>query len=372
MASSIPLHKLGVDGPEIPALGYGMMGLSQPVYGSVSSEKNKFAMLDRAYELGARHWDSSECVARSIFHLRRRQLKSVIDPFTNAERNSLYNDNEETLGKWFKRTNNRPSIFLATKFGFIKNKFPLLNSTGDYAIKACEESLRLLGVDYIDLYYLHHPNPNTPIEDTMRGMKKLQDQGKIKYIGLSSVSSKTLLRASKIAKISAVQVGYSAFELDIENDKGTKLLETCRQLDIAVVAAMPLGRGILTSAFADNTPLDPKDMRPSFMPRFQEGNKEKNVEVSKQWRQLAESKGCTSAQLAIAWLLEQGEDIFVIPGTKKIKYLEENCGAAGVELSREDVDEIREFAETCEISGGCLPPNFESFTFSDTVEEEGA
>ena len=361
MASSIPLRKLGIDGPEIPALGYGMMGLSQPVYGSVSSEEDKFTMLDRAYELGARHWDSSEYIST------RKQPPSI----TDAD-HSLYNDNEETLGKWFHRTGKRADIFLATKFGFVKNKFPLLNSTGDYAIKACEESLRLLGVDYIDLYYLHHPNPNTPIEDTMRGMKKLQDQGKIKYIGLSSVSSKTLLRASKIAKISAVQVGYSAFELDIENDKGTKLLKTCRELGVAVVAAMPLGRGILTSAFADNTPLDPKDMRPSFMPRFQEGNKEKNVEISKQWRRMAESKGCTSAQLAIAWLLEQGEDIFVIPGTKKIKYLEENCGAARIELDREDVDEIRRFAETCEISGGCLPPNFESFTFSDTVEEEGA
>lgn len=111
-------------------------------------------------------------------------------------------------------------------------------------------------------------------------------------------------------------------------------------------------------------------MRPSFMPRFQDGNKEKNVEVSKQWRKLAEDKGCTSAQLAIAWLLAQGEDIIVIPGTKRIKYLEENCGAADVKLSRDDVREVRRFAETCEIAGGCLPPNFESFTFSDTVEEE--
>ncbi|CAD0093050.1 unnamed protein product [Aureobasidium mustum] len=342
MAPSIPLRKLGADGPEVPALGYGMMGLSQPVYGSLPSEEDKFAMLDRAYELGARHWDSSD----------------------------LYNDNEETVGKWFKRTGKRSDIFLATKFGFVKGKFPQLDSTGEYAKKACEESLKLLGVEYIDLYYLHHPNPKTPIEDTMRGLKELQDQGKIKYIGLSSVSSKTLLRASKIAKISAVQVGYSAFELDIENDKGTKLLETCRSLGVAVVAAMPLGRGILTSTFADNTPLDAKDMRPSFMPRFQEGNREKNVEIAKQWRQLAESKKCTSAQLAIAWLLKQGQDILVIPGTKKIKYLEDNCGAVGVDLTQEDVKEIREFAETCGIAGGCLPPNFESFTFSDTVEEE--
>jgi aryl-alcohol dehydrogenase-like predicted oxidoreductase len=283
---------------------------------------------------------------------------------------SLYNDNEQTLGKWFTlHPSLRPSIFLATKFGFVKNNFPQLNSTGEYAKAACEESLRLLGVDYIDLYYLHHPNPNTPIEDTMRGLKQLQEQGKIKYIGLSSISSKTLVRASKVAKVSAVQVGYSPFELDIEESKGTNLLNTCRELGVAVVAAMPLGRGILTSTFANNTPLDPRDMRPSFMPRFQDGNREKNVEVSRQWRSLAESKGCTSAQLAIKWLLEQGEDVFVIPGTKKIKYLEENCGAVGVELSRDDVDEVRKFAETCDIAGGCLPPNFESFTFSDTVEE---
>lgn len=252
----------------------------------------------------------------------------------------------------------------------MKNKFPQLDSTGAYAISACEESLRLLGVDYIDLYYLHHPNPATPIEDTMRGMKALKEAGKIKYIGLSSVSSATLRRAAKIVKVDAVQVGYSPFELDIETSRGTDLLKTCRELGVAVIAAMPLGRGILTSTFADDTPLDPKDMRPSFMPRFQEGNREKNVEVSKQWRKLAESKGCTSAQLAIAWLLAQGEDVFVIPGTKRVKYLEENCGAADVKLSQKDVDEVRRFAETCEIAGGCLPPNFESFTFSDTAEEQ--
>jgi aryl-alcohol dehydrogenase-like predicted oxidoreductase len=295
----------------------------------------------------------------------------MILPFADTKKkHSLYADNEETLGRWFKRTGNRPNIFLATKFGFVKNKFPLLDSSGDYAIRACEESLRLLQVEYIDLYYLHHPNPNTPIEDTMRGMLQLQNAGKIKYIGLSSVSSRTLIRASKIAKISAVQVGYSAFELDIENETGTNLLDTCRELGVAVVAAMPLGRGILTSAFAENnTLLDPKDMRPNLMPRFQPGNKERNIEVSKQWRRLAEQKGCTSAQLAIAWLLAQGADIFVIPGTKKIKFLEENCGAVGVMLSQDDVNEFRRFAETCEISGGCLPPNFESFTFSDTVEE---
>lgn len=204
----------------------------------------------------------------------------------------------------------------------------------------------------------------------MRGLKHLQEAGKIKYIGLSSVSSATLRRAAKVVKVDAVQVGYSPFELDIEGDKGTKLLQTCRELGVALVAAMPLGRGILTSTFADNTPLESKDMRPNFMPRFQEGNREKNVEVAKQWRGLAEGKGCTSAQLAIAWLLAQGEDVFVIPGTKKIRYLEENCGAADVKLSQEDVDEVRRFAETCEIAGGCLPPNFESFTFSDTAEEK--
>ncbi|THW48620.1 aldo/keto reductase [Aureobasidium pullulans] len=341
MFSSVPLRKLGKDGPEIPSMGYGMMGLSQPVYGSVSSEEDKFAILDRAYGLGARHWDSSD----------------------------LYNDNEETVGKWFKRTGKREEIFLATKFGFVKGKFPELDSTGEYAKKACEESLRILGVEYIDLYYLHHPNPKTPIEDTMRGLKELQDQGKIKHIGLSSISSKTLLRASKIAKISAVQVGYSPFELDIESSKGTDLLATCRHLGIAIIAAMPLGRGILTSTFANNTPLDPKDMRPTFMPRFQAANKQKNVDIAKQWRNLADSKNCTSAQLALAWLLKQGEDIFVIPGTKQIKYLEENCGALGVELSDEDVTQIRRFAETADIAGGSLPPNFENFTFSDTVEE---
>jgi hypothetical protein len=231
------------------------------------------------------------------------------------------------------------------------------------------QNLRCTTKLIVCLDYLHHPNPKTPIEDTMRGLKELQDQGKIKHIGLSSISSKTLLRASKITKISAVQVGYSPFELDIESSKGTDLLATCRHLGIAVIAAMPLGRGILTSTFANNTSLDPKDMRPTFMPRFQAANKQKNVDIAKQWKKLADGKNCTSAQLALAWLLKQGEDIFVIPGTKQIKYLEENCEALGVELSDEDVKQIRQFAETADIAGGSLPPNFENFTFSDTVEE---
>lgn len=174
--------------------------------------------------------------------LHYRQTSQIIPFVSTLTQISLYNDNEETLGKWFTLNPHlRSSIFLATKFGFVKNKFPLLDSTSSYCISTCEESLRLLNIPYIDLYYLHHPNPQTPIEDTMRGMKSLKEAGKIKYIGLSSVSSTTLRRAVKVVKVDAVQVGYSPFELDIEGDKGTNLLNTCRELGVAVVAAMPLG-----------------------------------------------------------------------------------------------------------------------------------
>lgn len=166
-----------------------------------------------------------------------------------------------------------------------------------------------------------------------------------------------------------MQVGYSPFELEIEGPKGTDLLDACRELGVAIIAAMPLGRGILTSTFASNTPLDPKDMRPMFMPRFQGDNRDKNVLIAQQWQKLAESKGCTSAQLALAWLLKQGDDIFVIPGTKKMKYLEENCGALEVKLTEGDVAEIRKFAEGAEVAGHYLPPSFENYTFSDTAEE---
>lgn len=176
------LHTLGKNGPCVPALGYGLMGLSHDTYGSIPSDEECFAILDRAYELGARSWDSSD----------------------------LYGDGEALSGKWFKRTGKSDEIFLATKFGFVKGSPTYeADSSGEYCKKACAESLRLLGVDSIDLYYMHHANPKTLIEETVRALAELQAEGKIKDIGLSAISSNTLRRACKIAHIAAIQVEYS-------------------------------------------------------------------------------------------------------------------------------------------------------------------
>ncbi|CAM1501320.1 Fc.00g104820.m01.CDS01 [Cosmosporella sp. VM-42] len=340
---TIKLVKLGKNGPSIPQLGFGLMGMSYDSYGTIPSDEERFTILDRAHKLGARNWDSSD----------------------------LYGDNEELLGKWFKRTGKRDDIFLATKFGFVKgSKTYEVNSTGAYAKEACAESLRLLGIDSIDLYYMHHANPKTPIEDTMRALAELQAEGKIKHIGLSAVSSATLRRAYKIAPVAAVQVEYSAFVLEIEGPSGTNLLATCRELGVAVVAAMPLGRGLLTSTFAAGEAVgDHKDMRVKVMPRFMEGNREKNVQIVSQFKALADKKGCTTTQLAIAWVLKQGDDIIPIPGTKRLKYLEENWASKDVQLSDEDDAEIRHFVENAEVAGHTMPAGMEHYTFTDTAEE---
>ncbi|KAH6666353.1 putative aldo-keto reductase [Halenospora varia] len=334
---------LGKNGPLVPALGLGLMGLTYDTYGTLPSEEEQFAFLDRACELGSTFWDSSD----------------------------LYGDGEALIGKWFKRTGKRNEIFLATKFGFIKgSKTYEVDSTGEYCKKACDASLGSLGIDSIDLFYMHHANAKTPIEETMRALVELKAEGKIKHIGLSAVSSKTLRRACRIAPVDAVQVDYSAFVLEIENSKGTNLLATCRELGVAVVAAMPLGRGMITSTFANNQPVgDNQDKRPLAMPRFQDGNREKNAKVMAQFTALADKRGCTLAQLAIAWLLKQGNDIIPIPGTKRIKYLEENWKSLEVHLTSEDEAEIRRFVEAAEVSGGPMPPAFEHYVYTDTAEE---
>jgi len=165
-------------------------------------------------------------------------------------------------------------------------------------------------------------------------------------------------------------VEYSPFVLDVEGPASTDILATCRELGVTLVAYAPLGRGLLTSTFAKNEPVtDAKDMRPAFFPRFMEANRDKNVKLVNQFKALADKKGCSTSQLSIAWLLKQGDDIIPIPGTKKIKYLEENWGALNVHLTDEEEAEIRNFAETAEIAGGCIPPMFEDRKATDTKEE---
>ncbi|RYP40576.1 hypothetical protein DL767_001576 [Monosporascus sp. MG133] len=362
---AVPLHPLGKNGPSVPALGFGLMGLSLQTYGSVPSDEERFAVLDRAVELGATFWDTSD----------------------------LYGDSEELLGKWFKRTGERNQVFLATKFGLIQKGHSFeVNSSAAYCKKACAESLKRLGVDSIDLYYMHSANRETPIEETMRALAELKAyvfeplyeevalstatnemaysrEGKIKHIGLSSVTSNTLRRACKIAHVAAVQTEYSVFDRAIEGPAGTDLLATCRELGVAVVVATPLARGLLTTPFSEGGPMSAADIRPQFMPRFQEANREKNVEAVAQFRALADRKGCTVAQLALAWLLKQGDDIFPIPGTKRINYLEENWASLDVSLTDEEDAEIRAFGKATELAGGSLPEKFAGEFFRDTKEE---
>ncbi|OCL02830.1 putative aldo/keto reductase [Glonium stellatum] len=335
----VPLRKLGKNGPSVPALGFGLMGMSIG-YGTAPSDEERFRILDRAVELGATFWDTS----------------------------NIYGDNEEMLAKWFERTGKRDEIFLATKFGILAGN--QVNGSGEYCKQACEASLKKLGTESIDLYYAHRVNPETPIEETMRAMAALKAEGKIKHIGLSEVSSATLRRACKIAHVAAVQMEYSLFSLDIERASGTNLLETCRELGVAVVCYSPLGRGLLTGAFTTKESISgANDARAALFPRFSEENLEGNVKLVNHFKALADNKGCTTSQVAIAWLLKQGDDIIPIPGTKKIKYLEENWGSLDIHLTDDEEAEMRKFVESAEILGYRSTPAGIAFAFADTKEE---
>jgi len=216
----------------------------------------------------------------------------------------------------------------------------------EYVKKACEASLKRLQVDYIDLYYLHRVDPATPIEDTVRAMAELVKEGKVKYIGLSEVSAATLRKAHAIHPIAAIQSEYSLWSLDVEKE----IIPTCRELGISLVAYSPLGRGFLTGQIKKFEDLAVDDWRRSN-PRFQGENFVKNLELVHQLEGIAKKKGCTPSQLALAWVMAQGDDIIPIPGTKRVKYQQENIGALNVKLTREEADEIGNLARSMEIKG---------------------
>lgn len=195
-------------------------------------------------------------------------------------------------------------------------------------------------------------------------------EGKIKQIGLSNVSANDLHRASKIVTISALQVEYSPFVLDIESSAGDNLLAAARELGVTVVCYAPMGRGMVTSVFAANDQeIDPKDMRGKMLPRFKEENRNKNVQLIRELQELAEKKHCNVSQLAIAWLMKQGDDVIPIPGTKRLKYLEDNWAALKVQLSDDDEKEIRAFVENADIAGDVMPPGKEGMQYRETVQE---
>jgi len=274
------------------------------------------------------------------------------------------------VGKWFKlNPDKRKHIFLATKFA--NRRLPdggrEINSSPQYCKEACAKSLQRLGIDQIDLYYCHRLDGKTPVEQTVRAMTELKQEGKIKYLGLSECSSDSLRRACKIHHISAVQMEYSPFALEIESEQ-YKLLATARELGVAVVAYSPIGRGMLTGTIRSPNDFSEGDFRKNA-PRFSEENFPKNLKLVDEISALAKFHKVTASQLTLAWLLTQGDDIIPIPGTTKEERLKENLGALEIKLTSEEEKKIRRACESAEVHGGRYPESFRTALFADTPVE---
>ena len=307
--TSILFRPLGSSGINVSALGLGCMGMTW-AYGP-TDEAECFQVLRHYVELGGNFFDTAE----------------VYGPHTN----------EELLGR-FLREVLRESIVVATKFGFKfvnGERTNNVDSSPENVRRACDASLSRLGIDHIDLYYQHRVDPNVPIEDTVGALKELVAAGKIRAIGLSEAHPETIRRAAKVHPVAALQSEYSLWTRDVETNG---VLATCRELGVGFVPYSPLGRGFLTGAIQKPSDLDPSDWRLSN-PRFAEAVFENNLKLAEAVKALAAKKNCTPAQFALAWVLAQGNDMIPIPGTKRLKYLEDNMGALAVELTAEDLKE---------------------------------
>ncbi|KAI2643372.1 aldo-keto reductase [Xylaria nigripes] len=340
MAPKYPQRKIGND--SVSAIGLGCMGMTFAYTSGGFNDEESYKVLTLAANSGVTHWDTAD----------------VYGPFTN----------EELIGRWFKDTGRRNEIFLATKFGFkIINGQMLVDGEPAHVKAACKGSLDRLNTDHIDLYYYHAVGPKTPIEHTVKAMAELKAEGKIRYLGLSGCSERSLRRAHAVHPITAIQVEYSPFALDIESSQ-VNLLKAARELGVQVIAYSPLGRGFLTGAITSRDQLDKTDGR-HYSPRFWEENFGANLELAQILNSIAKEKGITGAQLSLAWLLAQGDDILPIPGTKKIKYFEENSKAAHVSLTKEEVAKIREAIDKFGGSkGDPYVPELMSLLYGDSPE----
>ncbi|ESK95457.1 aldo-keto reductase [Moniliophthora roreri MCA 2997] len=304
-------------------IGFGAMGISR-FYGKVGPDEERFKVLDAALALGSNHWDSA----------------------------NIYGDSEELIGKWFKRTGKRNEIFLTSKFGGTPNG---VRGEPEYVKEQCAKSLERFGVDYIDLYYAHRIDPKTPIELTVGAMAELVKEGKVKYLGLSECTATDLRRAHAVHPISAIQVEFSPLVLDIE-DEQLAILKTARELGVTVVAYSPLARGLITGQYKSFDDFEEDDFRRT-VPKYQPENFPKILDVVKRIQAIGDKHNATPGQITLAWILAQGDDFVVIPGTKKVKYLEENMGAASVKLSAEEIAAIRKISEESNIPGDRYGPN---------------
>jgi aryl-alcohol dehydrogenase-like predicted oxidoreductase len=304
-------RSLGRDGLDVSALGLGCMGMSE-FYGP-ADDAESIRTIHRALELGTTLLDTAD----------------MYGPYTN----------EQLVGTAI--ADRRDEVVLATKFGVVREEGQprRVDSSPEYARRACEASLRRLGVDHIDLYYMHRRDPDVPIEETVGGMAELVSEGKIRHIGLSEVNADTLRAACAVHPIAALQSEWSLWTRGIE----AQIVPTARELGVGIVPYSPVGRGFLTGAYASIDHLSPDDFR-RYNPRFQGDNLEANLKLVARVREIAEDVGCSPVQLALAWLLHQGDDVVPIPGTKRVRYVEENTEATDISLSAHHLEALEEAA----------------------------